>query len=184
MGRRLAAILAADLVGYGRIMSADDADTRRRLKTLPKDLTEAAISERRDICVARDAYNQVKNKIDFGFEPLGEPAVKNIRKPVAVYRLLVDRGPVPTAVALKRAGRRDRASSHVLRPTAPGHNPVQATWPAMIERRLGICRRRGSAPRPLTTTDRNGAHSRLDALSVADLCNGGVTESAIERRLL
>ncbi len=38
MARRLAAILAADVVGYSRLMAADEAGTHARLKTLQSDL--------------------------------------------------------------------------------------------------------------------------------------------------
>lgn len=43
MGRRLAAILVADIVGYSRLMGLDEAGTIRRLKVLRRDLTDPAI---------------------------------------------------------------------------------------------------------------------------------------------
>ncbi|MGH1573132.1 adenylate/guanylate cyclase domain-containing protein [Methylobacterium sp. P31] len=43
MGRRLAAILVADIVGYSRIMGADEAGTIKRLKVLRRDLMDTAI---------------------------------------------------------------------------------------------------------------------------------------------
>ncbi len=54
------------------------------------------------ICVARNVYNQVKTKLDFAFEPMGEHRVKNIAEPVTVYR--VDLG-TPHARARKPARR-------------------------------------------------------------------------------
>ncbi len=39
------------------------------------------------ICVARNVYNQVKNKLAFCFEPMGAHRVKNIAEPVEVYRV-------------------------------------------------------------------------------------------------
>ena len=36
--RKLAAILAADVVGYGRLTGADEEDTLARLKALRRDL--------------------------------------------------------------------------------------------------------------------------------------------------
>jgi class 3 adenylate cyclase len=42
--RRLAAILAADVVGYSRLMEADEAATHARLKALRKDLIDPAIA--------------------------------------------------------------------------------------------------------------------------------------------
>ena len=45
VGRRLAAILAADVVGYSRLMAADEAGTHARLKTLRKEFIEPKIGE-------------------------------------------------------------------------------------------------------------------------------------------
>ena len=38
--------------------------------------------------VARNVYNQVEAKLDLGVEPMGEHRVKNITKPITVYRVL------------------------------------------------------------------------------------------------
>jgi adenylate cyclase len=43
--RRLAAILAADMVGYSRLMGADEAGTHARLRALRKDLIEPKVAE-------------------------------------------------------------------------------------------------------------------------------------------
>ena len=48
-------------------------------------------------------YNQVRNKLAFGFEWLGEHRVKNISEPVAVYRVRPEVGAAGTTA---RAGRR------------------------------------------------------------------------------
>src|SRR5216684_3612377 len=45
--RRLAAILASDVVGYSRLMSADEEGTLARLKALRCELIDLKISERR-----------------------------------------------------------------------------------------------------------------------------------------
>jgi adenylate cyclase len=45
--RRLAAILAADVVGYSRLMGADEAGTLARLKSLRKELVQPGITERK-----------------------------------------------------------------------------------------------------------------------------------------
>lgn len=42
--RRLAAILAADVAGYSRLMGVDEADTLARLKALRRELIDPAIS--------------------------------------------------------------------------------------------------------------------------------------------
>ncbi len=46
MARRLAAILAADVVGFSRLMGADEAGTLDRLKALRKELVQPKIGER------------------------------------------------------------------------------------------------------------------------------------------
>src|SRR5205085_10595001 len=43
--RRLAAILAADVAGYSRLMGLDEAGTLARLKTLRRDLIDPAVAE-------------------------------------------------------------------------------------------------------------------------------------------
>jgi adenylate cyclase len=45
--RRLAAVLAADVVGYSRLMGEDEAGTHARLKALRKNLIEPKIAEHR-----------------------------------------------------------------------------------------------------------------------------------------
>ncbi len=42
--RRLTAILAADVVGYSRLMEADEEGTRARLRTLYSELIEPRIA--------------------------------------------------------------------------------------------------------------------------------------------
>ncbi len=45
MERRLAAILAADVVGYSRLMGADEEGTLRALKALRKELLAPKVVE-------------------------------------------------------------------------------------------------------------------------------------------
>ncbi len=47
MERRLAAILAADVVGYSRLMGEDEAGTLERLKSLRRELVQPKIAEGR-----------------------------------------------------------------------------------------------------------------------------------------
>jgi adenylate cyclase len=48
------------------------------------------ISDPGGICLSRNAYDHVKDKLDFGFEYLGEHEAKNIKEPVRVYKVLLD----------------------------------------------------------------------------------------------
>jgi adenylate cyclase len=172
MERRLAAILAADVVGYSRLMEADEAGTLSALKSHRKDLIDPRVAEHHgrvvklmgdgaliefgsvidavefavavqqsmiernakvpdirqiefriginigdiivegediygdgvnvaarletlsdpgSICVAQNVFNQVKNKVDLGFEDMGEQKVKNITEPVRAYRVQLPR---------------------------------------------------------------------------------------------
>jgi adenylate cyclase len=171
MERRLAAILAADVVGYSRLIEADEAGTLAALKSHRGTLIEPKIAqyhgrivklmgdgllaefpsaveavhcaveiqyamaerngyvpeERRityrvginigdivvedddifgdgvniaarlegladpgGICISRPVHTQIVDKLDLTFEDLGEQQVKNIAKPVMVYRVALD----------------------------------------------------------------------------------------------
>ncbi|ANT49394.1 tetratricopeptide repeat protein [Mesorhizobium amorphae] len=168
MQRKLAAILATDVVGYSRLMEADEADTLARLKSTRENLIDPKIAahngrivklmgdgtlvefpsvvdavacaveiqrtmaecnaelpkekqlefriginlgdiiiEGADIygdgvnvaarleglappggvLISGTAFDQVEMKLDYGFEFLGEQRVKNIEKPVRLYRV-------------------------------------------------------------------------------------------------
>jgi adenylate cyclase len=45
------------------------------------------------ICISRNAYDHVKDKLELEFENLGEHEVKNIKEPVRVYKVLLDSEP-------------------------------------------------------------------------------------------
>src|SRR5579864_7910144 len=53
-----------------------------------------ALAEPGGICVSRVVRDQVRDKLDFTFEDMGEQQVKNIVRPVRVYR--VEMGPRPS----------------------------------------------------------------------------------------
>jgi len=166
--RRLAAILAADVAGYSRLMGEDEEGTLAALKAIRRELGDPRITEHRGrivkttgdgmlvefpsvvdavrcavevqremalrnteipaerriefrfginlgdiiiedddiygdgvnvaarlealaepggICVSRVVRDQVRDKLDFAFEDLGEQQVKNIARPIRVYRI-------------------------------------------------------------------------------------------------
>jgi TolB-like protein/class 3 adenylate cyclase len=166
--RRLAAILAADVAGYSRLMGADEEGTHERLQTHFRELVNPKIAEHRgravkntgdgllaefqsvvdavrcaveiqrgmidrepevpderrirfrigvnlgdviveehdifgdgvnvaarlealaepgEICVSRVVRDQVRDRLDYTFEDLGEQQIKNITRPVRVYRV-------------------------------------------------------------------------------------------------
>ena len=41
------------------------------------------------VCISRNAYDHIRNKLNYGYEYLGEHSVKNIKDPVRVYKLLM-----------------------------------------------------------------------------------------------
>ena len=49
-----------------------------------------SIAEPGGICISRNTYDHVKDKLDLGYDYLGEHEVKNIEKPVRVYKVLLD----------------------------------------------------------------------------------------------
>jgi TolB-like protein len=72
-----------------------------------------AIAEPGGICISDDAYRQVRDKLDAAFEDTGEQQLKNISRPVRVYRLKFSESgtpqPLTPALALP-----DRPSIAVL----------------------------------------------------------------------
>ena len=50
------------------------------------------------ICISRNTYDQVKDKLQIGFEYLGEHEVKNIKEPVRLYKVLLDSDPPATLI--------------------------------------------------------------------------------------
>jgi adenylate cyclase len=177
--RRLAAILAADVAGYSRLMGIDEEGTLRQLKAHRKELIDPKVTEHRGrivkttgdgmlvefvsvvdavrcavdiqrnmidrnvgvpaeswirfrvginvgdiisdsndifgdgvnvaarlealaepggIMVSRNVHDQVRDKLSFGFEDMGEQTVKNIARPVGVHRIDLTRNTGPTVV--------------------------------------------------------------------------------------
>jgi adenylate cyclase len=50
------------------------------------------LAEPGGICISRDVFTQVKNKVDLGFESMGEQNIKNIAEPVLVFRVELSPG--------------------------------------------------------------------------------------------
>ncbi len=75
-----------DVVEDGEQILGDGVNIAARLESL---------AEPGGICISGTTYDQVENKLPLGYEYLGEQRVKNIAKPVRVYRVLLE----PKAVA-------------------------------------------------------------------------------------
>ena len=191
--RRLAAILAADIAGYSRLMVVDEEGTLRQLKAHRKELVDPKITEHRGrvvkttgdgmlvefvsvvdavrcavdiqrsmiernakvpaesriefrvginvgdiisdendiygdgvnvaarlealaepggIMVSRNVHDQVRDKLSFGFEDMGEQIVKNIARPIGVHRVDLTENTGPTVVkSTTGAAKTDHSSS-------------------------------------------------------------------------
>jgi len=194
MERRLAAIMIADVVGYTKLIQADEAGTRVRFRALQKDLFEPSVgshggriiktmgdafllefpsaveavscaievqrelealendrtedqriqfriginvgdiivegddihgdgvnvaarlekkSESGGILISGTVHDQVVGKLDIAFEDMGEVEVKNMARPVRVFRVLLDGNAAP-AVKNKTSTRRYRYGAATL----------------------------------------------------------------------
>ena len=79
--RRLAAVLAADVAGYSRLMGADEEGTLAQLKTLRKTLVDPTIAAHRGRIVKTTGDGML---VEFA------SAVDAVRSAVEVQRLPVD----------------------------------------------------------------------------------------------
>ena len=190
--RRLAAIMAGDVAGYSRLMSADEEGTLRQLKAHRRELVNPKIIEHRGrivkttgdgmlvefvsvvdavryavdvqrgmaerntkvpsdkriefriginvgdiisdendiygdgvnvaarlealaepggILVSRNVYDQVRDKLSFDFEDIGEQSVKNITRPISVHRVSFAEGATENAVEFKDTAKPELAVS-------------------------------------------------------------------------
>jgi TolB-like protein/cytochrome c-type biogenesis protein CcmH/NrfG len=62
-----------------------------------------SFAEAGGVCISGTAYDQVESKLSLGYEYLGEQTVKNIAKPVRVYRVLMEPGAAGKVIGEKRA---------------------------------------------------------------------------------
>src|SRR5713101_6446614 len=67
-----------DVIVEGEDIFGDGVNVAARLE---------ALAEPGGICVSRVVRDQVRDKLDFAFEDMGEQQVKNIARPVRVYRV-------------------------------------------------------------------------------------------------
>jgi adenylate cyclase len=86
-----------------------------------------ALAEPGGICVSRMVRDNVRDKLDLSFEDLGEQQVKNIARPVRVYRVSDIRGghQIPSAPAMPTLPLPDKPSVAVLPFANMSHDPEQ-----------------------------------------------------------
>jgi len=73
-----------------------------------------SLAEAGGICISRTAYGQVKNKLNLGYEYLGEHSVKNISEPVHVYKVLMDADAAGKVIGEKRQEKRRMTLAAVI----------------------------------------------------------------------
>ena len=79
-----------DIIRDGRDIYGDGVNIAARLE---------ALAEPGGICVSRVVHDQVRDKLDVAFEDLGEQQVKNIARPVHVWRVQLGAKPAVSASA-------------------------------------------------------------------------------------
>ena len=77
------------------------------------------LAEAGGICISGSAYEQIENKIPLHYDYLGEHEVKNIAKPVRVYRARIEPEPVPSPVSEEKKPERKKPSRVVLAVIVP-----------------------------------------------------------------
>ena len=70
-----------DVIQEGDRIYGDGVNVAARIESL---------AEADGICISRSVYNQVKRKLNFKYEDIGEHQVKNIDEPVEVYKILME----------------------------------------------------------------------------------------------
>jgi adenylate cyclase len=70
-----------DVVEEGERIYGDGVNIAARTESL---------AEAGGICISRNVYDQVKNKLSLEYEHLGEHTVKNIKEPISVFRILME----------------------------------------------------------------------------------------------
>jgi len=70
-----------DVIAEGDRIYGDGVNIAARLE---------GIAEPGGICISRTSYDQIEDKLPFGYEYLGEREVKNISRPVHAYKVLLE----------------------------------------------------------------------------------------------
>ena len=112
-------INVGDIISDGGDIFGDGVNVAARLEGL---------AEPGGICVSRIVHDQVRDKLSFSFEDLGEQSVKNIARPIGVHRMVIPehaaaRSGVLSAPSNIRTG--DRPSIAVLPFTNMSGDPEQ-----------------------------------------------------------
>jgi adenylate cyclase len=94
-----------DVIVEGDRLYGDGVNIAARMESL---------AEGGGVCLSGTAYDQVEGKLPLGYEYLGEHTVKNIARPVRVYRARLEPGAASRAPRGRRSGRRRLATVAAL----------------------------------------------------------------------
>jgi adenylate cyclase len=83
-----------DVIEDGEQILGDGVNIAARLENL---------SDAGGICISGTAFDQVRNKLELGYDYLGEQAVKNIALPIRVYKVLMEPEEAGKVVGEKKA---------------------------------------------------------------------------------
>ena len=84
-----------DVIEEGDTIYGDGVNIAARLESL---------AEAGGIYISEIVYDQIEKKLSLGYEYVGEQSVKNIERPVRVYRVVIEPGAtIPPEAAEKKA---------------------------------------------------------------------------------
>jgi TolB-like protein/class 3 adenylate cyclase/cytochrome c-type biogenesis protein CcmH/NrfG len=86
-----------DVIEDGERIYGDGVNIAARIESL---------AEGGGVCISGTSYDQVKNKLNLGYENLGEHRVKNIDEPVRVYRVLTEPEAAGKVIGERRKAKR------------------------------------------------------------------------------
>ena len=89
-----------DVIEEGEQIYGDGVNIAARLEGL---------AEAGGICISESAYQQIENKLPLRYDYLGEHAVKNIAKPVRVYKAQIELEAVPSRIPVEVASKEKMA---------------------------------------------------------------------------
>ena len=73
-----------------------------------------ALAEPGGICISRVVRDQIRDKVTYAFEDMGEQALKNIARPVRVYRVRDTAAKIPSVLIPSALPLPDKPSIAVL----------------------------------------------------------------------
>jgi adenylate cyclase len=94
-----------DVIEDGEQILGDGVNIAARLESL---------SEAGGICISGTAFDQVRNKLELGYDYLGEQSVKNIALPVRVYKVLMEPEAAGKVIGEKNAKPRQRQKTALI----------------------------------------------------------------------